>query len=252
MDFLSAFSMSLFAGLSTGIGSLIALFVKNTDKRFLSFCLGLSAGVMLCVSSVELIPEALFTLADYYGRGMGTVITVLPFFSGLLVSAVINKSIPEINLSDSSKNGLMKTGIFTAIAVSIHNFPEGISTFMSSAAGMKTALPIVFAVAIHNIPEGISVSMPIYYATSSRKKSFLLSFLSGLTEPLGAAVAFVFLRPFLNEVTLCAVLSAVAGVMVYISSCELLPTSKGYGGNIFCFSGVLTGAAIMSASLVIL
>ncbi len=195
--------LTLGAGLATGIGSAIAFFAKRTNKRLLSFSLGLSGGVMIYVSFVELFPEANRVLSQAWGDQIGTIITVASFFGGIFIIGLIDRLIPsfenphephlleDISLSsEEAKNPkLMRMGMMTAIALAIHNFPEGIATFITASDDLALGIPIAIAVAIHNIPEGIAVSIPIYYATGSRKKAFLWSVLSGLTEPLGAVLA---------------------------------------------------------------
>lgn len=145
----------------------------------------------------------------------------------------------------------MRTGILTAAAIAIHNFPEGVATFVSSLQQPTIAIPIVVAIAIHNIPEGISVSVPIFYATGSRKKAFLYSFLSGLSEPLGAVVAYLVLRPYLSETLFGIAFAVVAGIMVFISFDELLPSAEAYGEHHLCIYGLLTGMGVMAVSLLL-
>ena len=157
------------------------------------------------------------------------------------------KSVEDMN----DKNHLMRMGIFTALAIAVHNFPEGIATFVSATQSPLVALPVVLAIAIHNIPEGIAVSVPVYYATGSRKKAFIYSFVSGLSEPLGAIVAYLILRPFYSETLNSIMFSAVAGIMVYISVDELLPSAREYGHHHLSIYGLITGMIIMAISFII-
>lgn len=259
------FLLTLFAGLATGIGSVIAFFAHHTSRRFFSFTLGLSAGVMLYVSFVELFAQSrdLFVLS--WGERMGHLGTAGFFFVGMLLIGLIDKLVPSfenphemrsvetMDRPDSGKEArLHHMGIMTALAIAIHNFPEGIATFMSAESNPSIGVAIAVAIALHNIPEGIAVSIPIYYSTGSRKKAFYYSLLSGLAEPLGALLAFLVLMPFLNDVVLGAVVAAVAGIMVYISIDELLPAAREYGEPHISIYGMVLGMMIMAASLVLL
>src|SRR5699024_1165182 len=256
----------LFAGLATGVGSLLAFFTKTTNTKFLSFSLGLSAGVMIYISMIEIFFEAKDSLVAALGDTEGYWVTVLAFFGGMLLIGIIDKVIPKHsnphevkNVEDMEKPGkalndpeLMKIGMFTALAIAIHNFPEGIATFMSTIQDPTIGFAIAVAVAIHNIPEGIAVSVPIYYATGDKKRAFRLSFLSGLAEPIGAIIAFLVLMPFLNDFVMGVIFAMVAGIMVFISLDELLPAAKKYDETHLSIYGVIAGMAIMAASLILL
>jgi ZIP family zinc transporter len=143
----------------------------------------------------------------------------------------------------------MRTGLFTALAIAVHNFPEGLATFVSALQAPSMAVPIVVAIAIHNIPEGIAVSVPIFHATGSRKKAFLYSFASGLSEPLAALVGYLILLPFLSDALYGMLFAAVAGIMVFISFDELLPTARAYGEHHLSIYGLVAGMAVMAVSL---
>ncbi|NDV65124.1 zinc transporter ZupT [Bacteroides sp. 224] len=263
-NFLIAFLLTLFAGLATGIGSLIAFLAKTTNKKFLSFSLGLSAGVMIYVSFVEIFAQAEDLLILEYGMKKGMLITVVAFFGGILLVSLIDKLVPSFEnphevRSVESMDGppprnakLMKMGIMTALAIGIHNFPEGIATFTAALENPTLGIAIAAAIAIHNIPEGIAVSVPIYYATGDRKKAFSLSFLSGLAEPLGALIAYLILMPFMSPTLLGCVFAAVAGIMVFISLDELLPAAREYGEHHVSIYGLIAGMAIMAFSLILL
>jgi zinc transporter, ZIP family len=249
-----AFLLTTLAGLSTGIGSAIAYFIKKPEMKYLCFSLGLSAGIMLYVSFVELLPEAF--------EGIGELWGVYAFFAGLITIGIIDVFIPDFEnphhctqMNNNEKKvdeKLMRVGILTALAIAIHNFPEGLAIFGSTLVNVELGVLIAFAIAIHNIPEGISVSMPIFYATGDKKKAFLYSFLSGFSEPVGAVVGFLILLPFLSEWLLSFLLAFVAGIMVYISVDELLPAAHEYGHGHCAILGLLIGMFIMAASLLIL
>jgi ZIP family zinc transporter len=260
-SFWFAFGLTLFAGLSTGIGSALAFFTKNTSTRFLSVSLGFSAGVMVYVSFVEILQKAKEVLTPSYGERMASWYAVLAFFAGILVIALIDRLIPspenphearrveEVDRTGGKDPKLVRMGLFTALAIAIHNFPEGIATFMAGLSETSIAIPIGVAVAIHNIPEGIAVSVPISYGTGNRRKGFILSFLSGLAEPVGALLAWSILMPFLSDILFGTVFAAVAGIMVFISIDELLPTAREYGLHHHAVYGFLAGMAVMALSL---
>jgi ZIP family zinc transporter len=264
---LFAFALTLFAGLSTGIGSAMAFFAKRTNTRFLSLALGFSAGVMIYVSFVEIFDEARRVLSDEYGDRTGTVYTVLAFFGGMLLIALIDKLIPseenphEVHsIEEMSEKGkkkkkdrkLMRMGLLTALAIGIHNFPEGLATFTAALQDPGIGIAIAIAIAIHNIPEGIAVSVPIYYATGDKRKAFRLSFLSGLSEPIGALIGYLILMPFMGPLTFGILFASVAGIMVFISLDELLPAAREYGEHHLSIYGMVGGMAVMAVSLLLL
>ena len=218
---------------------------------------------MIYVSMIEIFPEAKSSLSISFGKNTGTLITSAAFIAGMLLIGLIDKFIPEdsnpheihgpsLEESDGEHRGktqLMRTGLFTALAISIHNFPEGLATFVSALQEPSVAIPIVVAIAIHNIPEGIAVSVPIYYATGSRKKAFWLSFASGLSEPVGAVIGYLILLPFMNETLYGILFAVVAGIMVFISLDELLPTARAYGEHHLSIYGMVAGMTVMAISL---
>jgi len=259
-----AFMITLFAGLSTGIGSVIGLLSKKFNPKLLTIALGFSAGVMIYVSMIEIFVKARDSLSIALGDKAGYLVTVISFFSGILIIAVIDKLIPsyenphELNVSkkieeasETDKKKLLRMGLFSALAIGIHNFPEGLATFMSGLANPTLGISIAVAIAIHNIPEGLAVSAPIYYATKSRKKAFFLSFLSGLAEPVGALIGYFLLSSFFNETTFGLIFAATAGIMVYISLDELLPAAEEYGEHHLAIGGLIAGMLIMATSLLL-
>lgn len=266
--FLAAFSLTLLAGLSTGLGSVIALFAKRTNTRLLSTALGFSAGVMVYVSLVDIFGHAKDLLTDSLGSRGGHLLAVVALFFGMLVAAMIDKLVPEYenphsvrkveqmegvdaSLEHLENDKLLRMGLLSAVAIAVHNFPEGIATFMAALRDINLGIPIAIAVAIHNVPEGIAVAVPVYYATGDRRKAFCYSFLSGLAEPAGALVAYLILLPLLNDVVFGVIFAAVAGIMVFISFDELLPTAEEYGEHHLALYGLLSGMAVMAISLVL-
>ncbi len=257
-NILFAFSLTLLAGLATGIGSTIAFFAKSTNKKFLSISLGFSAGVMIYVSMVEIFSKAQDTLITTMGESLGSVITVVSFFGGIALIAIIDRFIPEEEnphevktLEQNKSSKLMKIGLTSALAISIHNFPEGLATFVTALQAPELALGIVIAISLHNIPEGIAISVPIYQATGSKKKAFLLSFMSGLAEPIGALLGWFILMPFINDTLLGVLFGIVAGIMVYISLDELLPAAKEFGNHHLSMYGLISGMFVMAISLLL-
>lgn len=256
-----AFGLTLFAGLSTGVGSAIAFFAKKTNTAFLSVSLGFSAGVMIYVSFVEIFVKAKDELVTALGETQGYWATTAAFFGGILFIALIDKLIPSMEnphemhkveeMSDKPRDSqkLMRMGVFTALAIAIHNFPEGLATFTAALTDPTLGIAIAVAIAIHNIPEGIAVSVPVYYATGSRKKAFWLSLSSGLAEPIGALVGFLVLMPFLTPVVFGILFAGVAGIMVFISLDELLPAAEEYGEHHLSIYGLIAGMAVMAFSL---
>jgi ZIP family zinc transporter len=252
-----AFLLTAIAGLSTGIGGAIALLAKKTNKNFLSLSLGFSAGIMLYISFMEMMPTALAELTQDFGSKTGTLYLILAFFAGIILINIIDFVIPEnVNPHEAhgveemqGKTNLKRTGILIAISIAIHNFPEGIATFTSALTSLDIAIPITVAIAIHNIPEGIAVAVPIYHASGSRKKAFWYSLLSGMAEPVGALLAFLFLANFWTSTLQGIVLAVVAGIMVFISLDELLPAAEKYGKHHLSITGVVFGMLVMALTL---
>jgi ZIP family zinc transporter len=260
-----AFGLTLFAGLATGIGSAIAFFAKRTSTRFLSTSLGFSAGVMIYVSLVEIFAQAKIDLIAELGQVKGYWATVGAFFAGIFIMAVIDKLIPAVDNPHELRKletndypgtapeytGLYRVGLFAALAIAIHNFPEGLATFTTAVKDIHLGIPIAIAIAIHNIPEGIAISVPVYYATKSRKEAFWLSFLSGLAEPVGAVIGYFILINTQNNIICSAVLAAAGGIMVFISIDELLPAAEKYGRHHYAAYGFIAGMVVMALSLLL-
>ncbi|EAH7414729.1 zinc transporter ZupT [Campylobacter jejuni] len=276
-----AILLTLFAGFSTAIGSTIAFFSRKDDLRVLSLGLGFSAGVMIYISFMEILPTALKDFKNHYDSHWAELLGLACFFGGILISLLIDKLIPEdVNphepkedlselkicplpqkgqnppkfhpgekLHQINTKALKRTGIFTALAIAIHNFPEGFATFISSLDNLTLGIAIAIAVAIHNIPEGLAVSLPIYHATGDKKKAFIYSALSGFAEPLGAFVGALILLPFIGDLTLAISFAVIAGIMVFISLDELLPAAKTYDKAHDSLYGLIAGMMIMALSL---
>ena len=248
-----ALLLSALAGLSTTIGSVLALFVRKPGPRLMTLTLGFSGGVMILVSFVELLPGGI--------ESIGFAPANLAFFGGMVAMFLVDALIPhdymaehhhtetESDQDDALQNRLLKTGLFVALGLGIHNFPEGMASFATALSDPRLGTAIAIAIAIHNIPEGLAVSAPIYVATGSRSKAFWWSFISGVAEPVGALLAAAVFMPFLNEAVLGVMLSAVAGIMVFISIDELLPISRAYKEEHLSIVGIIAGMVVMSLSL---
>lgn len=270
-NYIFAFVLTLFAGLSTSFGATI-IFLKNSKSdNFLSFGLAFSAGIMIYVSFMEIIPKSIESFYFIYLNDNQSKLFALAFFAiGIAISIFINKFLLKNdnlqNIDDSSGNSLVgcntcngviikqrlkRTGIFTAIAIAIHNFPEGFATFISAINDPTLGLSIAFAIALHNIPEGMAVSMPIYHSTGSKKKAFLYASLSGLAEPFGAIIGFLILLPLMGDATLGITFAIVAGIMMYISFIELIPSAKKYGNKYISILGFILGMIVMASSLIL-
>lgn len=268
---LFAFVLTLFAGLATGIGSLLAFTARPTNKKFLAVALGFSAGVMIYVSMIEIFVKAKESLVAEFGDTRGYLYTTIAFFVGMFLITIIDKFVPDFEnpheahtvseldqpaeATDNSKNmsaaRLHRMGLLSALAIGIHNFPEGLATFIAALKDPTLGVSIAVAIAIHNIPEGIAVSIPIYHSTGSRRKAFCYSFLSGISEPIGALVGYFVLLPLFNETMFGLIFAGVAGIMVFISLDQLLPAAEKFGEHHLCTYGVVSGMIVMAISLVL-
>lgn len=261
---LTAFGLTLFAGLATAIGGLVVLFAKRTNTKFLSFSLGLSAGVMILVSFGEFMVISRSMLTEAMGERQGLLVMWACFFGGIALIGIIDRLIPSFENPHEIRpleerdtpvrkgSKLMRMGLLTASAIAIHNFPEGMATLISALENPTLGVAIAIAIAIHNIPEGIAVAVPIYQSTQSRRKAFMMSLLSGLAEPMGAIVAYLLLMPYLTPILMGQIFAIVAGIMVFISLDELLPATHAYGEHHIAIYGLIAGMGVMATSLVLL
>lgn len=236
--------ISFLAGISTFIGGLV-VFIKFKDKnKFLAFSLSFSLSVMLSISVFELIPESIMTL-------LNRMSFLLAFLSGLFMfvlgKILVNKITHKTHLL--SGNSLYRVGVLSMIALMIHNFPEGIATFMASYNDISTGISLGIAIMLHNIPEGISIAVPVYYATCSKKRGLFLTLVSGLAEPLGAFVSYILLKNYINDVTISLVLILVAGIMMSLAIDEMIPEVNKYDNKVISIIGMILGLVLVLINL---
>jgi ZIP family zinc transporter len=265
MNYSYAFLITLFAGLSTGIGGILVFNKIALNRKFLAASLGFSAGVMIYVSFVEILPKANESLSAIFGDELGFLYTTIAFFIGVILIALIDSLVPEAEnpheLMDEREikrkpaeiqdKYLIRMGLFSAFAIAIHNLPEGLATFIASVEDPGIGISIAIAIAIHNIPEGVAIAVPIFYATKSRRKALIYSFLAGLAEPLGALVGIFILTYFISDLWFGSIFGIVAGIMIYISLDELLPTAEKYGEHHLAIYGLVFGMMVMATSLIL-
>lgn len=249
-----ALLLSFLAGAATLLGGALAFVIQKKNLAVLALGLGFSAGVMVYVSFMELLPQAAAILKKIYGLSLGGWVSTGVFFIGIFVAWLIDFCLPshhvELHTLDPHDK-LKRLGLFTALALAIHNFPEGLATFMAALQTPSLGISVAVAVAIHNIPEGVAVALPVYHATGSRFKAFSYSALSGLAEPAGALAGFWLLRSLLHKALFGVMFALVGGIMVYIALDELLPTAHEYGEGHRVIGGVISGMAVMALSLLV-
>lgn len=252
---LRALLFSVAAGLATLLGALIILITKKKSEKLVTISLGFAAGVMISVSFTDLYPNSVDLLSEMTGEKVSIVFSVMFLIGGVLLASAIDKLVPHQEfdsvLGDTPHQNLFRTGFVSMLAIGLHNFPEGIATFMAGYENMALGASIAVAIALHNIPEGISVAMPIYFATGSKKKAFRYTFFSGIAEPVGAFLAFLVLKPFINSFLLGSVFGIVAGIMLYIAIEELLPSSRQYGHGKQALTAIFAGICFMPLTHII-
>jgi ZIP family zinc transporter len=260
-----AFSLTMIAGLSTGIGSWLTFLTHRSNRSFLSFSLGLAAGVLLFVSFVDIFPASQSLFAKNLYSSNSFLWLMITFFGGICIMLLLDWIAPhyehttdEIAIDSDEKNDpralvhLKRLGIMIAIAVSLHNIPEGIAIFTVGISNINLAIPILLAIILHNIPIGISISAPIYQATGKRGKAFLITILTGMASPFGALLAWLFLLPSWTPLLQAIVLGAVSGTMVYIALIELLPSAECYRKHKLTKIGLLSGMITMAFTIYLL
>lgn len=242
-----ALLMAVGAGLSTLLGALVVMLVKGKSEKLVTVSLGFAAGVMISVSFLDMYPNAEAALSAWAGGNWGTLLTVATIVCGVLIGLLLDRLVPheeDAHEGKSHKN-MYRLGMMSMLAIAVHNFPEGIATFAAGYSDTALGFTVALAIALHNIPEGISVAMPVYFATGNKKKAFLYAFMSGISEPIGALLAYLLLMPILNDLVLGIVFGIVAGIMLYIAIEELMPASRQYGHARLALAATFAGICLM-------
>ena len=243
MEKIGALLVSTIAGLSTMLGSLVILFKFKSENvnKFITSSLAFSLAIMIGISITDLIPESSFVLLSNYGIEKGIFFSIFSFIIGIILVKYLHKLMNKAEV----KNDLYKLGILNMLALILHNFPEGIATFMSSYKDIHLGLKLALAIAFHNIPEGISIAVPIYYATKSKKNAFLKTFLSGIAEPIGAIIAYIFLSKYITDSLISIILLLVGGIMITLAIEVILPKARKYNLNKFLYLGLFIGIILI-------
>lgn len=244
MQLISALLISTFAGLATVLGGLIILFKfkKENITKFITASLAFSLAIMIGISITDLLPESTYILLAHFGLTKGIIYCLIMFGIGIILIKYLTKLITN---AEVKQNDLYKLGILNMLALILHNFPEGIATFMSSYKDINLGLKLALAITFHNIPEGISIAVPIYYATNSKKEALLKTFYSGIAEPIGAILAYIFLSHYITDTMISFILILVAGIMITLAIEGMLPKAKKYQENKFLYLGLGVGGALI-------
>ena len=261
-----SFILTLFVGLTMGLGSLFSFLIKDGNKKFLSLALSFSAGIMIYISFMEILPEGIHLIEEAYPGTKGHVIVLASFFGGMLMTALLEKGVhamgghhhpeldkdgleKEVSKEEEDRNHLEKLGIMTAASIAIHNLPEGLAIFTAGLRDITIAIPLGIAVILHNIPLSIAISVPIYFSTKSKKKAFLYSSIVGLFQPLGAIVGYMLFSSFFNDTLFGILFGVISGIMIFVSFDELIPTSRQYKDHHYSVYGTILGMFVMAVSL---
>lgn len=241
MSTLNAFIMSTMAGMSTLFGSIVIFFnIKEENiNKFITLCLSFSIAIMIGISITDLIPTSFFKIFFNYNIITAIIISLISFSIGIILIKIINKYIKDDN------NTLYKLGILSMLTLMLHNFPEGIATFIGSVSDASLGIKLSLSIMFHNIPEGISIAVPIYYATKSKKKAIFNTFLSGFAEPVGALLAYFFLKKYINDIMISIILLFVAGLMITLAINEMLPKALSYKNNKYIYLGQFIGIILV-------
>jgi len=255
---LVALAVTFAAGLATGLGSLLVVFSRSPNPRLLAFGLAFAGGAMVYVSLSEILNKSVYSFSLAYGERAGFTAATCAFLSGLLLIMLIDRLVPNPHdslatddpaLREHHREYVRRVGLMTAVAITAHNFPEGLATFFATLESPAVGLPLAFAIAIHNIPEGIAIAVPVYYATGSKGYAFGASLMSGLAEPVGAVVGYALLSSVMTDAVFGAVFGIIAGVMVFLAIDELLPAAKRYGKGHETVYGLVSGMGVLALSL---
>ena len=242
--------VSTIAGLSTLIGALLIFFKIDESKynKFITFCLAFSIAIMIGISVFDLIPESFFQYFSVYGMSKSIILLVVAFLISYIFITILSMLIKR----ETKKTDLYRLGILNMIVLIFHNLPEGIATFLSSYQDLSLGIKLAIAIMLHNIPEGISIAVPIYYSTGNKKLAFRNAFISGMAEPFGAILAFIFLKKYISEMMISIILIIVAGLMITLSIQELLPESLKYKENKALYLGLASGVVLVLLNILLL
>ncbi|MBN6151626.1 zinc transporter ZupT [Xanthomonas sp. AmX2] len=255
-----ALAVTLAAGLATGLGSVLVLFSKGPNPRMLAFGLAFAGGAMVYVSLSEILNKSIASFTHAFDPRLGYTYGTLAFLAGVALIVVIDRLVPNPHESlnaddplfrDNNRAYIKRVGLLTSVAITAHNFPEGLATFFATLESPSVGMPLAFAIAVHNIPEGIAIAVPVYYATGRKSYAFAASLLSGLAEPIGAALGYLLLSRFLSEAVFGSVFGVIAGVMVFLALDELLPAAKRYAKGHETVYGLIAGMGTLAISLVL-
>ncbi|WP_374013691.1 zinc transporter ZupT [Pseudoxanthomonas koreensis] len=257
---LAALAVTLATGLATGLGSLLVIFARGPNPRLLAFGLAFAGGAMVYVSLSEILNKSIASFTLAYDARTGFALATFAFLAGMVLIMLIDRLVPNPHdslttddpaLREQNREYVRRVGLMTAVAITAHNFPEGLATFFATLENPAVGLPLAFAIAIHNIPEGIAIAVPVYYATGSKRYAFVASLLSGLAEPVGAVIGYGLLSSMLSEAVFGAVFGVIAGVMVFLAIDELLPAAKRYAKGHETVYGLVSGMGVLALSLVL-
>ena len=243
MEIIGALLVSTIAGLSTMLGALVILFKFKSENvnKFITSSLAFSLAIMIGISITDLIPESTYILLSSYGIGKGIIFSFIAFSIGIILIKYLHKLMDKTEQA----NDLYKLGILNMLALILHNFPEGIATFMSSYKDIELGLKLGLAIAFHNIPEGISIAVPIYYATKSKKNALFKTFLSGIAEPIGAILAYIFLSKYITDTFISMILLLVGGIMITLAIEVIYPKARKYNLNKYLYLGLFVGTILI-------
>lgn len=253
-----AFAACGLAALATILGSVVLFRVREPHPRLLAFGLSFAGGAMVYISLVEIFVKSQVAFGHDLPDKTAYALATLAFFSGVLMVVLLDRLLPnphsgldEHDYGHDSKKHIARVGLMAAIAITAHNFPEGMATFFATLDDPGIGAPLAMAIAIHNIPEGVSIAIPVYFATGSRRKAILACSLSALAEPVGAALGYLVLAPYLSQSVYGWVFGMIAGIMVFLALDELLPAAKRYAKGHETVYGMISGMAALALSLVL-
>ena len=255
-DVLIALGVCVAAAAATMIGGFSVFSARDSNPRILSFGLAFAGGAMVYISLVEIFWKSLNSFSEIFIDKSAYTYATLAFFAGVLLLVVIDRLIPNphnklVTPSDESKSHLKRVGLLAAMAITVHNFPEGMATFFAALEDPVLGGSLAFAIAVHNIPEGVSIAIPVYYATQNKKLTLVACLISAVAEPAGALIGYLILAPFLSPFVFGSVFGVIAGAMVFLAMDELLPTAKRYASGHDAVYGMVIGMACIALSLVL-